>query len=84
MKMLATGEINQVDNYLFIVFIRSSPDIRWKCYKNTVDNRKKNNWNVVCNLFFCNVYGIPIMMSYVEFLIEFFVAFQRGSLPAFI
>ena len=31
-------------NYLadfFIVFIRSSPDIPWKCYKNTANNRTK-------------------------------------------
>ena len=24
-----------------IVFIRSSPDIRWKCYKNTANSRTK-------------------------------------------
>ena len=28
-------------NLLFIVFIRSSPDIRWKFYKNTANNRTK-------------------------------------------
>ena len=27
--------------HFFIVFIRSSPDIRWKCYKNTANNRTK-------------------------------------------
>ena len=27
----------------FIVFIRLSPDIRWKCYKNTENSRTKKN-----------------------------------------
>ena len=27
--------------FLFIVFIRSSPDIRWKCYNNTANSRTK-------------------------------------------
>ena len=27
--------------FFSLVFIRSSPDIRWKCYKNTANNRTK-------------------------------------------
>ena len=36
--------------FSLIVFIRSSPDIRWKCYKNTVNSRtKKENIEVYEN-----------------------------------
>ena len=36
--------------FFFIVFIRSSPDIRWKCYKNTANSRtKKENIKIYEN-----------------------------------
>ena len=35
---------------LFLVFLRSSPYIRWKCYKNTAKNRtKKENIKIYKN-----------------------------------
>ena len=29
--------------FFFIFFIRPSPDIRWKCYKNTTNSRSKKD-----------------------------------------
>ena len=40
----------QKQSLFFIVFIRSSPDIRWKCYKNIANNRtKKENIKIYEN-----------------------------------
>ena len=44
------GNVYSVYRNFSIVFIRSSPDIRWKCYKNTANNRtKKENIKIYEN-----------------------------------
>ena len=44
----------------FIVFIRSSPDIRWKCYKNTANNRTKKENIEICENRMLSVIKVSI------------------------
>ena len=43
-----TTVVMKAQNFLFIVFIRSNPDIRWECYKNTAKNRSKKEIINIC------------------------------------
>ena len=49
---MSSGDVRFLDflAFFFIVFIGSSPDIRWKCYKNTANSRtKKENIEIYEN-----------------------------------
>ena len=48
------GSVLGPTSFFFIVFIGSSPDIRWKCYKNTANNRTKRE--LLLMSLFLNLY----------------------------